>query len=253
MKATQPRLAAPGGPDSPEAVDAAAASRAGVLYTEKDWNETSAMPAQAYWCSKVQAEREAWRVAEAHGLDVATILPNFVLGPIALEGGKASAEGSVSVGFMKKFVEASADAPPPPGYWTVCDVRDVAEAHWRAAEAEDAVAKGQRFIVSQPRAVDARFFTDALKKRFPAAAAPLPDGAESDEARAGGPSGDQGLRLVDGTKACRALGLVYTDPADTVADMAASMLSKGVARAAWFERGGAVGGEEGEKAAAAAE
>lgn len=226
MKATQPRRHAPGGPSSKEATDALAATKAGVRYDEGDWNETSEFPQEAYWVSKVRAEREAFACADAQGLDVATILPNFVLGPVALEGGRESAAGSVSVGFMKKFVEATADAPPPAGFWTICDVRDVAEAHWRAAEADEADAKGQRFIVSQPRTVDSAFVTRALKQRFPACAGVVPDGASAGE------EGDLGV--VDATKVTRVLGLKYTDPADTVADMAASLLDKGVAEAEWF-------------------
>jgi nucleoside-diphosphate-sugar epimerase len=241
MKATQPRRRAP--KDSKEATDALAATKAGIQYDEHDWNETSAFPQEAYWVSKVEAEREAFKCAKEHDLDVATILPNFVLGPVALEGGKDSAAGSVSVGFLKRFVEATAEAPPPGGFWTVCDVRDVAEAHWRAAEAPEADAKGQRFIVSQPRTIDSAFVTRAIKERFPQAAGVIPDGA------AAGEEGD--LRVVDATKVTRVLGLKYTDPADTVADMAASLLDKGVAEAAWFS-GGGNGAKEEEQAAGVA-
>lgn len=50
----------------------------GSTYSEADWNETSTLPAEAYWCSKVQAERAAWELAEQHGLDLVTILPGEV-------------------------------------------------------------------------------------------------------------------------------------------------------------------------------
>jgi hypothetical protein len=49
--------------------------KVGSTYSEADWNETSALPAEAYWVSKVQAERAAWQLAEEHGLDLVTILP----------------------------------------------------------------------------------------------------------------------------------------------------------------------------------
>lgn len=129
---------------------------------------------------------------------------------------------------MKKFVEATDENPPPSGFWTICDVRDVAEAHWRAAEAPEEKAKGQRFIVSQPKTIDSKFVTDALKNRFSAAAGVLPDGASAGE------EGD--IRAVDATKVTKVLGLEYTDPAATVAEMAQSLLEKGVAEAAWFEK-----------------
>ncbi len=42
------------------------------------------------------AEREAWRFAGEHGLDLVAVLPNFVLGPVI----SSRADGT-SVGFMK--------------------------------------------------------------------------------------------------------------------------------------------------------
>lgn len=45
----------------------------------------------------MSAEREAWKVAEVHGLDLVTVLPNFNLGP-ALS--RQETKG-LSVGFMK--------------------------------------------------------------------------------------------------------------------------------------------------------
>ena len=42
------------------------------------------------------AEREAWKLAKEHGLDLVAILPNFVLGPVI----SSRADGT-SVGYMK--------------------------------------------------------------------------------------------------------------------------------------------------------
>ncbi len=50
---------------------------------------------------QVEAERLAWRLAGELGLDVVTILPNFVLGPVVGPG-----QGGVSTGFMREFLEA---------------------------------------------------------------------------------------------------------------------------------------------------
>lgn len=45
---------------------------------------------------QVLAEQEAWKIAKASGLDLVTILPNFVLGPVL----STRADGT-SVGFLK--------------------------------------------------------------------------------------------------------------------------------------------------------
>jgi nucleoside-diphosphate-sugar epimerase len=59
----------------------------------------------------------------------------------ALQGPVTSGDqGGVSVGFMKGILESPADKEFT-GSWTVVDVRDVADAHIRAAE--DPTAKGR--------------------------------------------------------------------------------------------------------------
>ncbi|WIA11508.1 hypothetical protein OEZ85_011621 [Tetradesmus obliquus] len=182
-------------------------------FCEEDWNETSQMPGEAYWVSKVQAERAAWQLAEQLGLDVVTILPNFVLGPVI----SSEQAGGVSVGFMKGILESPAGKPFE-GSWTVNDVRDVAAAHILAAEKPE--AKG-RYIVSQPHSISARFITDTLKAAYPAAAAALPDGADAE------PSS------INSSKVQQELGLRLTPVADTVRDMAAALLQLGIAQPAW--------------------
>jgi len=51
-------------------------------------------PYPAMW--QVLAEREAWKLAEAAGLDLVAVLPNFVLGPVL-----SSRSSGLSVGFIK--------------------------------------------------------------------------------------------------------------------------------------------------------
>ena len=50
-----------------------------------------------YMMLQASAEREAWKIAKEHDLDLVTILPNFILGP-ALS--RHDTKG-LSVGFMK--------------------------------------------------------------------------------------------------------------------------------------------------------
>lgn len=192
----------------------------GARYTEEDWNAVSTADKEPYWVSKIEAERLAWQLSRDLGLDVVTILPNFVLGPVLGPG----ADG-VSAGFMKAFLEAP-DGKVPEGTWTVCDVRDVAAAHIAAAENPEASG---RFIVSQSGSMDARFITDALKAAVPGATEGLPDGAPAPT-----------KETIDASKVSHQLGVELHPLRDTVVDMAASLLQHGVARPSWY-KGAAVG------------
>lgn len=51
---------------------------------------------------QASAEREAWKIAKEHDLDLVTILPNFILGPaLSCHDSKG-----LSVGFMKVSIVA---------------------------------------------------------------------------------------------------------------------------------------------------
>lgn len=162
----------------------------------------------------MEAERLAWTLAEELGLDIVTILPNFVLGPVRLPG-----QGGVSVGFIKGVLEAAKDDAPLSGSWTIADVRDVAAAHIAAAEAP--AAAGRRYIVSQPASISARFVTDTIKAAWPDSRDALQDGEEA------------ATQSIDGSRAERELGLVMTPPADTLRDMAESLIKHGIAVPSW--------------------
>uniref|UniRef100_A0A061RCX3 Flavanone 4-reductase n=1 Tax=Tetraselmis sp. GSL018 TaxID=582737 RepID=A0A061RCX3_9CHLO len=93
--------------------------KSGDLYTEEDWNETSSLGnKQAYHLSKVLAEREAWRMAKEEGLDLVTVCPNFIIGPLT----SPRADG-VSVGFFKVALQPSPADPPADALAFVFDGR----------------------------------------------------------------------------------------------------------------------------------
>jgi hypothetical protein len=83
----------------------------------------------------------------------------------------------------------------------------------------------RRYIVSQPHSISASFISKTLKATFPAAAAALPDGAESDATH------------INSSKVQQELGLQLTPVADTVNDMAASLIMWGIAKPAWARAG----------------
>ncbi|RMZ55126.1 hypothetical protein APUTEX25_005404 [Auxenochlorella protothecoides] len=65
----------------------------GRRYTEADWNTTSTVEGgQAYWVGKTKAEELAWEQAKQHGIDLVTILPEFILGPVLSPHARGTSE-----------------------------------------------------------------------------------------------------------------------------------------------------------------
>lgn len=112
--------------------------RPGVrLRTEDDWTDPDR--AAAYPRSKYFAERAAWDFARSSGLELVTINPALVLGPVP------SAARRTSVELIQVLLAREVPAVPRLGF-AVTDVRDVAVAHRLAMET--AGAAGNRYIVA---------------------------------------------------------------------------------------------------------
>ena len=108
--------------------------------TEADWtDETNRADTSAYERSKTIAERavRAWFAAEGARLELVTIHPGAVLGPVL------GRDFSASIEIVKKLMEGALPGVPRFG-WPLVDVRDIADLHYRAMLA-DGVA-GERFI-----------------------------------------------------------------------------------------------------------
>eukprot|EP00877_Chromochloris_zofingiensis_P011157 jgi/Chrzof1/6295/Cz18g00160.t1 len=193
----------------------------GDKYSEADWNQVSTIDKEGYWVSKVESERVAWQLATELGLDLVTILPNFVLGPVFADNMM-----SISIGFMKEFLEAPGGKVPS-GNWTGEDVRDVAVAHILAAETPTATG---RYIISQPFSISARFITGLIKEKYPEAAAVLPDGDDAPI-----------KHMIDISKVQKDLGLELTPVEDTLLDMADSLLTLGIAQPSWYHNRASLG------------
>jgi dihydroflavonol-4-reductase len=190
---------------------AAPPANGGDLYTCDDWNESSTVEGgQAYHVSKTRAEREAWRVAGELGLDLRAVCPNFVLGPVI----SPSACGT-SVGYVKAMVEGGRIEGAP----IVCDVRDVALAHIRAATLE---AASGRYIVSHAAPVLPATVAAAL-------AAGLPPGARLGEVVPPSEAG-AGRPRIDASRTADELGVVPRPVEETIADMARSLVAVGLAK-----------------------
>lgn len=109
-------------------------------FTEADWSdETNLKDTSAYERSKTIAEKAAWAWIKAEGgaLELTTINPVLVLGPVL------GADFSGSIEAIKKLLEGSFPGIPKFG-WGLVDVRDVADLHLKAMTSP--AAAGQRFI-----------------------------------------------------------------------------------------------------------
>lgn len=203
-------------------------------FTEADWSDPAdRTDSSAYVRSKVIAERAAWdwHAREGGALELATICPGAVLGPVL--GGDFSA----SIEIVKKLIDASLPGLPHFG-WPLVDVRDIADLHVRALRAENAA--GQRFIGAGPF----YWMTDVarvLRERVPEAARKVPARtlpswlvrlSSAFDPVVRGQLFELGKeRPVSAEKARRELGWAPRSNDDAIADTARSLLAEGVVAA----------------------
>lgn len=113
----------------------------GVL-TEDVWNTTASLKHQPYSYSKTLAEKKAWEIADAQNQwDLITINMSLVLGP-PLNPNQTTSE---SMNILKQMGDGTMKMGAPKMGMGLVDVRDVAEAHYRAGYTPE--AKG-RYITS---------------------------------------------------------------------------------------------------------
>jgi nucleoside-diphosphate-sugar epimerase len=98
------------------------------LATEAFWNTTSSVHHQPYNYSKVLAEQAAWEINKKQNRwDMVTINPSLVIGP-----GLNAFATSESFNIVKQIGDGSMKFGLPEFYIGVVDVRDLAEAHFKA-------------------------------------------------------------------------------------------------------------------------
>lgn len=112
------------------------------MLNEEMWNTTASLDYQPYSYSKTLAEKKAWEINEKQDRwDLVTINPSLVMGP-ALNAGAITSE---SYNILKQMGDGTMKIGVPKMGIGLVDVRDVAEAHFRAGF--NPVAKG-RYITS---------------------------------------------------------------------------------------------------------
>jgi nucleoside-diphosphate-sugar epimerase len=109
-------------------------------FTEEDWNQTSSLDHQPYSYSKTLAEKEAWKIVKAQDRwDLVVINPSFVIGPGINPRGT-----SESFNLVRQLGDGTMKAGVPDWAMPAVDVRDLAEAHYRAAVTPE--AEGRHII-----------------------------------------------------------------------------------------------------------
>lgn len=110
--------------------------------TEKIWNTTATLGHQAYSLSKTLAEKKAWEMQKAQNRwELVAVNPSFVMGPFL----NPAATTSESFNLLKQMGDGTYKMGAPRMGVGVVDVRDLAEAHFKAGTYPE--AKG-RYIIS---------------------------------------------------------------------------------------------------------
>jgi dihydroflavonol-4-reductase len=134
-------------------------------FTEDDWTDVNAENIQPYQKSKTLAERAAWDFIKDGSLELATVNPTGVLGPVL------GPDYSPSLGAIARMLEGTMTATLPfaTGY---VDVRDVASLQLLALT--EGAAAGQRFIATAGHSLWMREVAAILRERLGERAAKVP-------------------------------------------------------------------------------
>ena len=136
-------------------------------YTEADWSDLSQPKIHPYQKSKTLSERAAWDFVarEDHGLELATVNPVAVMGPVL------AADYSHSNIQIQELLTGKTKAVPhvDSGY---VDVRDVASLHLLAMQKPQAA--GERFLATTGETLSMLDVANILRQAFPQYAAQLP-------------------------------------------------------------------------------
>ncbi|MFN8920654.1 MAG: SDR family oxidoreductase [Hyphomonadaceae bacterium] len=201
-------------------------------YNEADWTNEASPDTGAYIRSKTIAERAAWDFIKAEGgtLELSTICPSAVLGPIL------GPDFSTSILLVQKLLNGDFPGSPRLGF-SLVDVRDVADLHIRAMTHEKAA--GERFLA----ACDFYWVEDVarvLREDLGTQARKAPTGrlpswlvriiANFDPVIRGVAFELDKVRMADNTKAKTLLDWTPRDVRTSITDTARSLIREGIVR-----------------------
>ncbi|KAH0431435.1 ketoreductase [Colletotrichum camelliae] len=201
-----------------------AASGAEKTYSEEDWSpltieDAYASPVSAYVVSKKSAEKAAWEFVakEKPNFTLSTINPPMIYGPVRLPP-KTLAEVNTSNQLLAEVITGKHKSGLPPTalpLWV--DVRDVALAHVKAMETDQAA--GKRFFVTSGFYSNAKMGKIVWNK-FPDLREKLP-GLDS---MGGAPNPNLKSFGYNTSRAEEVLGMKWTAYENTVVDSVKSLM-----------------------------
>ncbi|HZJ39574.1 MAG TPA: NAD-dependent epimerase/dehydratase family protein [Demequina sp.] len=212
-----------------DAVECAAAP--GGRLTEDIWNTTASLDYEPYSFSKVEAEKEAWRIADAQDRwRLVVINPSLVVGP-SLQSNPTSE----SFAIVRQLIGGQMRLGAPRVALGVVDVRDAARAHLAAGFLPDAEG---RHIVSG-HGTNTVGMGRELRKHF-GSGLPLPRNAIPKWLfKAVAPAFGVSRRYVEGNvdhpfaadngKSRRSLGATYRPLQESLVDMVTQVLERDAA------------------------
>ncbi|ROV88107.1 hypothetical protein VSDG_09388 [Cytospora chrysosperma] len=192
-------------------------SRPGYTYTEEDWNPVTYEQAAegpgpvAYCGSKKLAEKAAWDFVEKNkpGFTVATICPPMIYGPVEHDVDLKNL--NTSIADIYRLMDGSTKEPGPTAFPTFADVRDVAEAHFRAYERAE---PGRYFITSGTfEYIDV---AELLREQFPDRTDKIADPALTERAD---------FFRVDNSRTRKELGMTFRGLRECIRDTALSLVA----------------------------
>ncbi len=200
------------------------------IKNEDDWSDESKCP--PYPKSKVKAERAAWKFYEDHKdkIEVTVVNPGLVMGPVFTKHGNSSESlfSDILTGVLPGVLEEAK--------WGPVDVRDVAEAHYRAMFYEG--TNGKRYICVPGESTTMIDMLQTLKKELAQDGGKIndkittPEEIMASESQAGKRmvlmSKNRGpISKMSNERSLQELKMVYTPIKQTAIDMAHSLIKIG--------------------------
>ena len=199
-------------------------------FSETLWTDLPDEPQNQYARAKTLAERAAWSYVneESAGLELTTILPGFIQGPVI------GHTFSASVGMVARMLKGEMPAVPRIGF-SIVDVRDLADLHVQAMLSQN--AGGER-ILGSGAFLWLRDVAAVLGEQLGEGAAKVPEKEIPDSfviemaktnAQMAAIAPNLGIeRKVDSTKAEHLLGWKTRPAAQSIVDAGQSLIEKGL-------------------------